>query len=194
MRAELVLLGKRVDMASRTHRRVLVGLVYACFAILMAIFWALDKWRTTGVYMIFATFLVNRFILGGYYFGGLVKPFNGKAPRPRDLTPPFVMLTLRMWKPEPVESEYRNDERELERRDRAHYASYQVLTIALALVWLISDWMMKGSRLLAWVTVPADVLLYGFVLSACVVAITLPQSILLWTEPDMDESSELAVQ
>ena len=194
MRAELVLLGKRVDMAPRTHRRLLVGLIYACFTILMAIFWALDKWQTTGVYMIFATFLVNRFGLGGYYFGGLVKPFNGKAPRVRVRTHPFTMLMLRMWKPEPMESEYRNDERELEQRGRAHYMSYQVMTIALALVWLISDWQRKGTQLLAWVHVPADVLLYGFVLSACVVAITLPQSILLWTEPDMEESSESVVR
>lgn len=194
MRAELVLLGMRVDMAPQTHRRALVGLIYACFAILITIFWELDKWRTTGVYLIFATFLINRFVLGGYYFGGLVKPFNGKAPRHRDLPPPFTFLTMRMWKPEPVESEYRNDERELEQRDRAHYLSYQVLTIALALVWLMSDWMMKGARLFAWLAVPADVLLYGFVLSACVVAITLPQAILLWTEPDMEENSDSAVR
>lgn len=188
MRAELVLLGKRVDMAPRIHRRILVALIYACFAVLMAVFWGLDHWRTTGVYMIFATFFVNRFFLGGYYFGGLIKPFNGKAPRRSDAPPPFAMLTMRMWKPEPVESEYRNDERELEQRDRAHYWSYQVLTVALALVWLISDWMMKAPRMLAWVPVPADVLLYGFVLSACVVTITLPQSILLWTEPDMEQA------
>lgn len=186
MRAELVLMGKRLDMAARTHRRILVVLIYACFAVLLATFWELDRWRTTGVYLIFATFVANRFFLGGYYFGGLIKPFNGKAPRPSNAAPPFTLLALRVWKPEPPESEYRNDERELEQRDRAHYISYQVLTVALALVWLISDWMMKGTPLLAWIPIPADVLLYGFALSACVVAITLPQAILLWTEPDME--------
>jgi hypothetical protein len=186
MKAELVLLGKRVDMAPRMHRRILVVLIYSCFAVLMATFWQLDRWRTSGVYMIFATFLINRFFLGGYYFGGLIKPFNGKSPRRSDAPPPFAMLALRMWKPAPEENEYRNDERETAQRDRAHYLSYQVLTVALALVWLISDWMMKGTRLLAWVSIPADLLLYGFVLSACIAAITLPQAILLWTEPDME--------
>lgn len=186
MRAELILLGKRVDMAPRMHRRILVGLIYACFAILMATFWEIDRWHTTGVYMIFATFFVNRFILGGYYFGGLIKPFNGKAPRRSDVPPPYVMLALRMWKPGPVGNEYRNDERELEQRGQAHYVSYQVLTAALALVWLIADWKLKTPRLLAWIPTSPDVLLYGFVLSACVVAITLPQSVLLWTEPDME--------
>lgn len=187
MRAELVLLGKRVDMASRMYRRALVVLIYACFAILMAIFWVLDRWHTSGVYMIFATFLVNRFFLGGYYFGGLVKPFNGKAPRRSDAPPPFVMFALRMWKPDPQPNEYRNDERELEQRDRAHYLSYQTLTLALVVMWLIADWKMNLPRLLAWIPVSADVLMYGFALSACIVAITLPQAILLWTEPDMEE-------
>ena len=186
MKAELVLLGKRVDMAPRMHRRILVLLIYACFAVLMAIFWELDRWRTSGLYMIFATFLVNRFFLGGYYFGGLIKPFNGKSPRRSDAPPPFTILALRMWKPAPEENEYRNDERETAQRDRAHYLAYQVLTVALALVWLMSDWMMKGTRLFAWIPIRADLLLYGFVLSACIVAITLPQVILLWTEPDMD--------
>ena len=186
MKAELMLLGKQVDMSPRIHRRVLIVLVYTCFAVLLATFWALDRWHTSGVYMIFDAFLVNRFFLGGYYFGGLIKPFNGKAPRRADAPPPFALLALRMWKPEPAENEFRNDERELAQRDRAHYLSYQVLTVALALVWLMSDWMTKGTRLFAWVPIRADLLLYGFVLSACVVAITLPQSILLWTEPDLE--------
>ena len=186
MRAELVLLGKRVDMAPRMHRRILVVLIYACFAVLMATFWEMDHWRTTGVYMIFATFFMNRFFLGGYYFGGLIKPFNGRAPR-RSEAPSFALFAMRMGRPEPVESEYRNDERELEQRGRAHYWSYQVLTVALALVWLIADWKMKTPRLLSWIQMPADVLMYGFVLMVCIVAITLPQAILLWTEPDMEE-------
>jgi hypothetical protein len=187
MKAELVLMGKRVDMAPQMHRRILVMSIYLCFLVLMAIFWSIDRWRTTGVYIIFATVFVNRFFLGGYYFGGLVKPFNGKAPRRSETPPPFMLLALRMWKPDPEPNEYRNDERELEQRDRAFYLSYQVLTIALTLVWLISDWMMKMPRLLARVIpVSANVLLYGFVLLACVVAITLPQSILLWNEPDME--------
>ncbi|HEY2468536.1 MAG TPA: hypothetical protein VGI45_11965 [Terracidiphilus sp.] len=186
MRAELVLMGKRVDMAARIHRRVLVVLIYACFAVLMTTFWLLDRWRTSGVYMIFATFLVNRFFLGGYNFGGLIKPFNGKAPRRSDAPPPFLMLALRIYKVQPQERECRNDERELEQRDRAHYHAYQILTIAIAAMWLIADWQMKAPRLLGWIPVSPSVLLYGFVLSAAVAAITLPQAILLWTEPDME--------
>lgn len=186
MRAELVLMGRRVDMAPRSNRRTLVVLIYVGMAALMAGLWMLDGWHVTGVYLVFATIVVNRFFLGGYGFGGLIKPFSGKAPRRSDAPPPFLMLALRVYQPAPEESEYRSDEREVRQRDHAHYQAYQAITVALAAVWLLADWKLNASRLLAWVPVSADVLLYGLVLAAVVVAVTLPQAILLWSEPDME--------
>ena len=188
MRAELLLMGKRLDMAARVHRRALVVAIYTGLAILMAALWSIDRWHTSGMYMIFATVLVNRLFLGGYNFGGLIKPFNGKAPRRSGAPSPFLMLALRIYIPAPDESEYRNDERELHQRDRAHYQAYLVLTIALTLLWILADWKMTAPRSLAWMPVSADVLLYGLVLMAIVAAVTLPQAILLWTEPDMEEA------
>jgi hypothetical protein len=116
----------------------------------------------------------------------LIKPFSGKAPARSDAPPPFLMLALRVYQPPPEENEYRNDEREVRQRDHAHYQAYQTITVALAVVWLLADWKLNASRLLAWVPVSADVMLYGLVLAAVVVAVTLPQAILLWTEPDME--------
>ena len=188
MRAELVLLGRHIDMASRAHRRALVVSIYAAFALLMSLFWMLDHWRVTGVYMIFATILINRLVLGGYNTGGLIKPFNGKAPRSANVPPPFLLLALRMYEPSLGNAAYANDERELRQRDRAHYSAYQALAVSLALLWLIADWKLTAPRLFNWIPVSADTLLYGFVLAAVVVAQTLPQAILLWTEPDMDPS------
>ena len=96
------------------------------------------------------------------------------------------MLALRVNQPPPEDSEYRNDEREVRHRDHAHYQAYQTITVALAVVWLLADWKLNASRLLAWVPVSADVMLYGLVLVAVVVSVTLPQAILLLTEPDME--------
>jgi hypothetical protein len=183
-------MGKRLDMAARVHRRTLVVSIYVGLALLMTALWFVDRWRTSGVYMIFATFLVNRLFLGGYNFGGLIKPFNGKAPRQSPYAEtPFLMLALRVYQPVPEKSEYRNDEREMHQRDRAHYQAYQGITVGLTALWLLADWKMKAPRLLAWLPVSADVLLYGLVLIVIVAAVTLPQAILLWTEPDMDEAS-----
>jgi len=186
MKAELVLMGRRVDMAPRVHRRTLVVLIYATLAVLMAALFALDRWRTTGYYLVFATFLINRVFLGGYNFGGLVKPFNGKPPQRSDAPQPFLMLALRVYPQEPVRNEYCSDERELQQRDRAHYTAYQAMAVVLAVLWLLSGWNNFAPRLLAWLPVSPALLVYGVVLAAIVVALTLPQAILLWTEPDME--------
>lgn len=190
MKAELVLMGKRVDMAPRTHRRALVVLIYAALTALMVGLFCADHWRTTGYYLVFATFLVNRLFLGGYNFGGLIKPFSGKPPRDSQASPHFVLLTLRIYHREPTNSEYRSDERELQQRDRAHYQAYQALAVVLALLWLLSSWDAFRPHLLAWIPISSSLLIYGMVLAAIVAALTLPQVILLWTEPDMDEFSE----
>jgi len=186
VRAELILMGRRVDMAPQSHRRTLVMLIYAALAAAMAGLWFVDHWRVTGVYMIFATILVNRLLLGGYNFGGLVKPFSGKAPPQRIDPPPFLALGLRLYRPEPEENEYRNDERELQQRDRAHYKAYQGLAAGLAAMWLLADWQANAPRLLAWLPGGPAIYLYGLVLATVVVSQTLPQAILLWTEPDME--------
>jgi hypothetical protein len=190
MRAELMLMGKRVDMAPRAHRRTLVVLIYATLAAAMAGLWFADHWRVTGVYMIFATILINRTLLGGYNFGGLIKPFSGKAPTQR-IDPPFLVLGLRVYRPEPEENEYRNDERESQQRDHAHYSAYQGLTLGLVLIWLLADWQANAPRLLGWLLgwLPGGpaIYLYGLTLAVVVVSQTLPQALLLWTEPDMEE-------
>ncbi|MDR3774528.1 MAG: hypothetical protein P4L26_14335, partial [Terracidiphilus sp.] len=98
MKAELVLVGKRVDMAPQAHRRTLVVFIYATLTALMAALFLADRWRTTGYYLVIATFLVNRLFLGGYNFGGLIKPFSGKPPQ-RSEAPPFLLLALRVYRP-----------------------------------------------------------------------------------------------
>jgi len=187
MKAELVVMGKRLDMAPRTHRQTMVVLIYAGLLVLMSSFWLLDRWRTTGVYMILATILVNRLLLGGYNFGGLVKPFHGRAPHEHIQPPPFLVVGLRLYKPEPQEGDYRNDERELQQRDHAHYRAYQALAITMVLVWFICCLKLNMPRLMSFIPVAADTLLYGLTLAAIVLSQTLPQAILLWTEPDMSE-------
>jgi hypothetical protein len=189
MRAELAFFGKSLDMAPQAHRRTLVVLIYVALAALMAGLFFADHWRVSGYYLVLATFLVNRLFLGGYNFGGLIKPFNGKPPQ-RTEVPPFLLLALRVYRPEPAESEYRSDERELQQRDRAHYQAYQTLAVVLAVLWLLTSWNTFKPQLLAWVPGSANLLIYGLVLAAIVAALTLPQAILLWTEPDMEPGME----
>jgi hypothetical protein len=136
--------------------------------------------------MIFATIIINRLLLGGYNWGGLVKPFNGRAPLYAG-APPLLMLKLMIYGPRFDNSDYRNDEREMQQRDRAHYWAYQAIYVALCLLWLLAWDNTDKAKWLGWDPVIYNMAIYGVALAAIVIAVTLPQALLLWTEPDMAE-------
>lgn len=197
MRAELVLMGRRVDMAPRAHRQLLVMATYAGLAVLFAAFWMIDRWRMTGAFMFFATLLVNRLLLGGYNVGGLVRPFVKVRRAEHVPTQPLMWLVMQRYVRDPKSDDVRNDERELQGRDRAHFQAYQWLCIALILIWWLADFnTVKSASLmhvpvLAWIAEFGPTLLYGMVLLTIVLSQTLPQAILLWNEPDMEEFEEV---
>jgi hypothetical protein len=194
MNAELMIFGCRMSMAQQRRRRVLLVSMYACFAALMAVLWYLTHWRGTGSYVIWAAILACRYFLGGYYTGGLIKPFNGKAPqRQWEMPSPLLALKLRVYLPvlaADSEAAYRNDERELHQRDRAHYLAYQALGVVTCVPMLLASLHIVRASLLGWIPIAADELYYGLTLVAVVLFLTLPQSILLWTEPDMEKERQ----
>jgi hypothetical protein len=184
MNAELVFFGKSVDMAARRRRRVLVVLIYAVLAALLV---ALIHWRMAGAYLFWAILLACRLFLGGYDAGGLIKPFNGKRPRRADAPPSLLLLKLRVYQlmPDANGESYRSDERELHQRDHAHYRAYQALAIACIVPWFYSAMRLKPDWL-NWIPVAPDAVYYGLMMAILTLFLTLPQAILLWTEPDMD--------
>ena len=188
MRAELVLMGKRVDMAARARRRALVVGIYVALAALMAVLWFVTGWRGAGGYLIWGALLLCRLFLGGYYSQGLVKPFNGKAPQERVMPNSLLLLKLRVYQPVLAreESSFRNDERELAQRDRAHYLAYQAVGMAVLAPWLLSSIRVMRPGLTAWIPMGADQLYFGLTTVVLLLFLTLPQAILLWTEPDME--------
>jgi len=189
MNAEVVILGRRISMASQTRRRTLVVAIYAAFAILLAALWLLTGWRGSGAYVIWAAILACRLFLGGYYSGGLVKPFNNKPPKEPAMPPPLLALKLRVYQPVPADdqSAWRNDERELHQRDHAHYLAYQAIGVAVCVPMFIASIRLIRPSLLSWIPMQPDAIYYGLTLVALILFLTLPQAILLWIEPDMEE-------
>jgi hypothetical protein len=57
MRAELVFLGRRVDMSRRALRRALVVGIYAALTGSLVGLWFADQWRSTGAYILWAAML-----------------------------------------------------------------------------------------------------------------------------------------
>jgi hypothetical protein len=162
--------------------------IYVVMAGLVTGMWFVDHWRTTGTYLYWVMLLACRLFLGGYYRGGLVKPFSNKPPRERVEPHPFLALGLRIYATVPVDDRaYRNDERELQQRDHAHYLAYQAVGVALVVPWMMADMRMLKPQWMHWAGMSADQILYGVMLAIVLIVFTLPQAILLWTEPDMED-------
>jgi len=160
MRTDFTLLGTRINIASRKRRRWLVALVYAALAALV-IAWCAFGAQSTWTFILFAVFiLLARFLGGRSYDDGLLPAFEG------------------------------GDERERYRRYRAGYIAYEWLDLAFFPA-LIAIAVKINPRL-----VPAnpafhifvDRLPYGLMIAVGILYYTLPQCILLWTEPDIEEA------
>jgi hypothetical protein len=188
VRAEVVLLGRRVDMARQTRRRALVVGIYTFLGALIVGLWFADQWRATGTYVFWAAMLACRLFLGGYYSGGLVKPFTGKGPKQYDTPPPLLMLKLRLYQPvlDDPDRRFRNDERELKQRDRSHYQAYQAVGMGVVVAWFAAYMGMLKPAWLRWIPMTPFQLFYALMLVTLMLFLTLPQCILLWTEPDME--------
>ncbi|HTZ89745.1 MAG TPA: hypothetical protein VMA71_05365 [Alloacidobacterium sp.] len=189
MNSEVVFLGRRISTARQLRRRVLVIAIYAALALLMAVLWATTGLRGSGAYVIWAAILACRFFLGGYYAGGLVKPFNGKAPKQTEVPSSLLAIKLRIYQPVPADDDaaYRNDERELHLRDHAHYLAFQIIGVAVCVPMFIASMRLIRPSLMSWIPMQPDAIYYGLTLVALILFLTLPQAILLWTEPDMEE-------
>lgn len=79
---------------------------------------------------------------------------------------------------------WRNDERELARRDLAHYKAYQPLSVGVAILLVLSSianhpWPWISPAVLAQVN-------FAVALVTMVMSMTLPAAIILWNEPDIE--------
>jgi hypothetical protein len=185
MRAELVFLGRRVNMASQRRRRTLVVAVYAGFLALFMASWRFDQWLETGIGLFVYIQLVGMYLLGGRSIQGLVRPFSRPQMRWQRMTARLTRWTLERPAPENV---LQNDEREQAQNSRAHYIAYQILGIFCTVLWIIQFWKMDQSKMLLLLRpFTGDQFLYGGLLLSLCLYMTLPQAILLWSEPDMEE-------
>lgn len=159
----------RIRFESRARRRWFVTLVYAVLAVFLLAIFFLNTEEAAGAWIRVGC---------GILFVGL-----------------FIVFT---WIAGDMRT--RGDEREMHRRDHAHFRAYRVLGYFLLgsvfigalfagyfggpnLIMTVAPWALRGFLMqLPNVLLMATVLLYA----------TLPQAILLWTEPDMDVNPEAA--
>ena len=164
----------------RTRRWLVVGFwvlliaVAALFPLLLRIY-AKSFVLPAELTLLFAFFLTT--LLGGDGQKGIVRDFHGRTPEegPADYT---FMTPEDIAAHKQADKENRLDEREVNRRNAVHYKAYSALNwIAVPLVLVA-----VADRSLGLVDFGQSmILLFLFIIQA------LPQSILLWTEPDMEE-------
>jgi len=188
MNAELDFFGRRVSMAQRSRRRTMIVLIYFFIAILVIGTCASPHLNDMGVYVIWTSLFACRLFLGGNAAGGLVKPFNSKLQERSEAAPSLLALKLRVYQPVPgLGADYRNDERELHQRDRAHYWAYQILGVSILVPWITLSFPKLGFLISHTLAIQ---IVRGMLLGSIALFLTLPQVILLWTEPDMEPDSE----
>ena len=160
MNTQLALLGMRFNFGARARRRRFVLVLFTGFAALVVI-WCFVHARSAYGLLMFLGFAIGAKMMGGRsYKSGLVAPFEG------------------------------GDEREQNRRDRAFYVAYKWWDLTL-MPALLAVGLKNNSLYPAWpyaVRGFVDRLPFGLLLAAGVLYYTLPQAILLWTEPDIEEA------
>jgi hypothetical protein len=191
MKTEIVLVGKHIGMTSRRRRRALVVVVYA---VLVPVAFLFIQNPSVGhfLFLSIAVGSANRFLLGGQALGGLIKPFDGKTlKRPPVESSLDDLIRWGFHRPQILDPKgFKNDERELLQRDHAYSVAYQTLSLVVFLMFMVLFWK-RPIAAFGFVLTPIDQLAFLIVL-AFVAAETLPQSVLLWTEPDMEEAESPA--
>lgn len=125
-------------------------------------------------------------LFGGLSTGGLIRPFSRNVrPIWWYLDPPQSRIDRWFWS-RAQKLDLKTDEREDSQRDRAHFRAYRVLSFMLGIDLLLVYFVKIGPEL-GWLPNVSIDLTLVFALVAFLLAMTLPQVILLWTEPDMEE-------
>jgi hypothetical protein len=159
----------RIRFESRARRRWFVALVYTVMAVLLLATSFLNKEEAAGAWLTVGC---------GILFVGL-----------------FIVFT---WIAGDMRT--RGDEREMHRRDHAHFSAYRALGCFLLGYFLIGALFAGYFRGPNPITPLAPLARRGFLMqlpnvllmATVLLYATLPQAILLWTEPDMDVTPEAA--
>jgi hypothetical protein len=171
-----------ISIAHRRTRRVFVigiwSLTFLCgWAFLHGI--ASHRDRAIGAGAFLALQLILQFLpylLGGFWPGGMVRPFLAAKLRPEPVQSLFGPRT-KFGQNAPL------DERETGERDRIHFLAYRIALVITLMMTLIL-FLLSGYSF-QWMSRVAPV----FFFALTVILLGLPQTIILWTEPDMESES-----
>jgi hypothetical protein len=190
MRTELELFGMRTSFASRARRRWLVALVHGGFVAYLTVAWFVGKWG-------FSTMIWIPLLMGvpALIFARLTGRYRNKRILWRSKAPRKMWIGRFLF---PDDADLRDvpDERELRLRDQSHFWSYHVLNLGILWIWiLIFQQRQNQIHERAWPALAVrhpwigDNLLFGIAAVLLFIALTLPDSIILWFMPDGEKQA-----
>ena len=181
---------------SRLTRRRFVALYYAatlafgyCAWDFVLHGWSRNGWGgfLSGFFpgFLLAWLVLSPGLLGGVHAGGLVRPFSPRYGRTWYNAPlTELLLTTKKVHDDDLTPA---DERDIAVRDHAHYLALAAIRL-LALLLAVAVWSATLLRA-PWLTPVAALGCYALL----ILAMTLPQAILLWTEPEPVPDSSLQI-
>ena len=170
-----VILG--ISMATRRNRRLLVAVTYAPLLALTVTLVIVPSW---GKHHIWPWAANACFVVGFAVFMRLVK-----QPGPLDPQSPRGAMTSLGLAPRHYRAEDEPDEREVEVRNAAYFAAYRVLALYSIAIWLVTQLSFDLSAS------TAVRVLQLLIMPLLAMALTLPQAVVLWTEPDVPEEARV---
>lgn len=175
-----------ISMQRQSTRRKLVVYSYVGLAAVCCLS-VVESQNSSGAFAwsVYAALAVGIYIFGGAGSHGLIKNFLNKPPQQSSTTVNVIKLQLNpMSVGTPETPSWLNDERELSRRDRAHFLAFPIATIPGSVILLVAAFAIRAPH---WLSVHAALLvIFAASLVIAVFSVTLPSAIILWTEPDLD--------
>jgi len=168
------------SMASRKNRRVMVAVNYGLLLPLMAgiILFRPPTYHVPGLKIIMWV-AVAFFTVGFAILGKIVDPTTFPLPSPRGGE------TISLGLAHAPQSQVEPDERDISVRNTAYFQAYRALATYIYVGALLSAGIDAWSFPLAMKT------LQLFSVPLLAMALTLPQAIILWSEPDIPEELKL---
>lgn len=168
-----------MSMAPQKNRRLLVVATYLILAACVAAILVVPPLvgRTRLMWLLFLPLAYN--IVSYEVFGKLTRPTA--LPQPRGEMTSLGLAQRQRNQDEP-------DERDLEIRNAAHYQAFRAATVYGFAIWssmpFLWHWDLSGATVVLFVLLLAMPLL--------TILLTLPQAIILWTEPDVPEEARVS--
>jgi len=167
-----------ISMATRKNRRRLVVITYACL-FPVAIGLVGKPWGPVMLGPWYWTFIVFSSVSTGT-FGAVVRQFTFPVRRSTLLQG----LELEGRNPAMMDEDPEPDERDTKIRDHAYFIAFRIIAAGMILAWISLSLITRPdfpAHSLSVIARSVNAFLMPFV----ILALTLPQAIILWQQPDM---------